>query len=653
MSTMTAIGTIAPSALSESPGFAQLDKARQILVFQTIQEAITANPPRPEATFERVVTAYVTLSQVVDKAARGLLSDDDLARLEQDVDSAGGVIAPGLVSQGENSLTAFRAATFGLLSRHFSPAVADAACQALNARLNSLQFNELGRVFHAIAEFFGPLTPTNGNSGTLQSFHALDASRQVRVFDTITSAITAVPSRSEASFEAVVTAYQAERNVLQAAADGTLSDDHLAWLEQTIEAAGGTLWPDINAHGTASVASLRAATFKALQPMLPADVFRAALAALNAQLRDLRPTDLDTLFEAVQRFFNPLLSDSGDRATLKGFRLLDPRRQTLVFNTIELALAEQPQLEDSIFAAAVGALSSEQALVEAAADGSLSRALVEDLQQAIARCGGVIAPRLRAEGSGSIAAFSESCFAVLEQSMPPEVVQAAITALNVKLKASTPVNLDEVISLTESFIAPLRLGLFDVPIALEPATIESEPTIEPESTIEPEATIEPEPPFESVAPLEQEHSLEPEPLLELGHEAPAALDAELPNDEPQASDYSSLSEDSPLPEDLPLPDDAEPARFFGPDMTSDDEVGDHANAGTDTNQDEDGSDKPWKATLMQESLIPAPGCIDDDSTDASTDDTTNSTRDDQSPQTQDAGFFGFFFNSSTKTAREP
>jgi len=586
---MTAIGTTTPTVLSEAQGFAQLDKARQILVFQTIQEAITANPPRPEATFERVVAAYLSVSQVVDKSARGLLSDDDLARLEQAVDAAGGVIAPGLVSQGENSLTAFRAATFGLLSRHFSAAVADAACQALNARLHSLQFNELGPVFHAVAEFFGPLTPTNGNSATLQSFHALDASRQVRVFDTITRAIMAVPCRSEASFEAVVTAYQAERNVLQASADGTLSDDHLAWLEQSIEAAGGTLSPDINAHGTDSVASLRAATFKALQPMLPADVFRAALAALNAQLRDLRATDLGSLFAAVQRFFKPLLSDSGDRGTLKAFRSLDPRRQTLVFNTIELVLAEQPQLEDSIFAAAVGALSSEQVLVEAAADGTLSRAQVEELQQAIARCGGVIAPRLRAEGPGSIAEFCAFCFAVLEQSMPPEVVQAAIAALNVRLKASTPVNLDEVISLTEAFIASLRHGISPAPAALEAAP-------EPEAAIELEPEPKPEPEPEPEAPVE------PEP------EEPVALEAE-------------------------LLDDAEPARFFGADIST---------------HDEDGTYKLLTATVMPETLIPDPGSIDDDTTDESTTEPTPAPATNwAAPQPQDHDFFGFFFGSSS------
>ena len=70
----------------ESEGFdgsaalAELDQSRQILVFQTLQDALTASPPRPEATFERVVRAYTTLSRVVRSAADGRLSDAGRAR---------------------------------------------------------------------------------------------------------------------------------------------------------------------------------------------------------------------------------------------------------------------------------------------------------------------------------------------------------------------------------------------------------------------------------------------------------------------------------------------------------------------------------------------------------------------------------------------
>lgn len=84
--------------LEASAGFSALEKSRQILVFQTMQEAISSVPPRLEATFPRVVAAYITLSEVVDAAANGQLRDEHLARLEADVEAAGGVIAPGLWS---------------------------------------------------------------------------------------------------------------------------------------------------------------------------------------------------------------------------------------------------------------------------------------------------------------------------------------------------------------------------------------------------------------------------------------------------------------------------------------------------------------------------------------------------------------------------
>jgi hypothetical protein len=64
--------------LEAAAGFSGLEKARQILVFQTIQEAISSVPPRQEASFPRVVAAYTTLSQVVEAAAAGQLSDDHL-----------------------------------------------------------------------------------------------------------------------------------------------------------------------------------------------------------------------------------------------------------------------------------------------------------------------------------------------------------------------------------------------------------------------------------------------------------------------------------------------------------------------------------------------------------------------------------------------
>jgi outer membrane biosynthesis protein TonB len=585
--------------LGPASGFSGLDKSKQILVFQTIQEGIAASPPRPEATFERVVPAYQSLERVVQRAACGELSDADLARLEQDVDAAGGVIAPGLQSQGEKSLSAFRAATFGLLNRSFAPPVVEAACAALNACLASHAFADLNRVFQAMAGFFAPLTPSSGNTEVLESFHELDLPRQCLVFETLRSALAAKPPRQEATFAAVVAAFHAERAVLQAAADGCLSDKHLLRLELSIEAAGGEISPNVLAHGRSSVAAFRAATFKALQPLLPSEVYEAALLSLNARLRDLRAQDLGSLFVAVEHFFKPLLNDEWDGPTVKCFRALDPRSQSLVFNTIELALDRRPDLQGQIFASAVSAYAAEQAMVEAAATGRLSREHVEKLHHSITLCGGVIAPELKAEGPGSIGQFLETCFVMVQRALPPEVYQAALSALNVKLKSSAPTSLEAVISLTDAFMAPLHAskvlvgepsanGLLLAPdpseappepeLVVEPTEpepeVQPEPEpepeaqLEPESEPEPEVQPEPEPEPEPEAQLEPEPEPEPEAQLEPEPEPEPEVQPE-PEPEPEA-ELQPESALEPIPQSTAEPVADLPTTMFMPDVEPDD-----------------------------------------------------------------------------------
>jgi hypothetical protein len=590
--------------LGPASGFSGLDKSKQILVFQTIQEGIAASPPRPEATFERVVPAYQSLERVVQRAACGKLSDADLARLEQDVDAAGGVIAPGLQSQGEKSLSAFRAATFGLLNRSFAPPVVDAACAALNACLASHAFADLNRVIQAMAGFFAPLTPSSGNTEVLESFHELDLPRQCLVFETLRSALAANPPRQEATFVAVVAAFHAERAVLQAAADGCLSDKHLLRLELSIEAAGGEISPNVLAHGRSSVAAFRAATFKALQPLLPSEVYEAALLSLNARLRDLRAQDLGSLFVAVEHFFKPLLNDEWDGPTVKCFRVLDQRSQSLVFNTIELALDRRPDLQGQIFASAVSAYAAEKAMVEAAATGRLSREHVENLHHSITLCGGVIAPELKAEGLGSIGQFLETCFVMVQHALPPEVYQAALSALNVKLKSSAPTSLEAVISLTDAFMAPLHAskvlvgepsanGLLLAPEAppqpelvverldeqpeevVEPT--EPEPTEpEPEAQLEPEPEVQPEP--EPEPDPEAQPELKPEPEPEVQPEPDPEAQPELkPEPEPEVQpepEPEAVLQPEPAPEPTPQstaePVADLPTTMFMPDVEPDD-----------------------------------------------------------------------------------
>lgn len=501
-----------PGDIEASAGFATLEKSRQILVFQTIQEAISAVPPRLEATFPRVVAAYTTLSQVVEAAANGNLSDEDLGRLETDVEAAGGVIAPGLWSQGDNSIAAFRAATFGMLRRNFQPPVVEAAISALNARLQTLKLNDLGRVFQVIANFFSPLTPTTSNAARLQVFDALDTERQVLVFRTIQDAILATPPRTEATFSSVVLAFQAEKDLLGSACEGQLSDEPLARLEASIEAAGGLLSPGVYAQGKQSIASFRAETFKALQPMLPPEVLAAAISALNARLRELRPDSLPVLFKAVQTFFMPLLSQGWSSPTLQSFKTLDPHRQSLVFRTVEQAISGRPDLQSTIFSSAVKAICAEQAVIEAAGAGRLTIESLVQLQTAIEECGGTVAPALTSTGEGSVGEFLEGSFLTLNRDMPPEVRQAAVAALNAKLRTTPISSFDDVKGVTRSFLQPLITAMVHSPAIRPAAPQETLPPAEPVSVED--ASL--------VPPLERELPNDPAPSVEAWTPPPAA-----------------------------------------------------------------------------------------------------------------------------------
>ena len=467
---MTTSNDLAPTAISNqdlglsgdldsSAGFSSLEKSRQVLVFQTIQEAISAVPPRLEATFPRVVAAYTSLTKVVEAASQGLLDENNLRRLESDVDAAGGVIAPGLWSQGDNSIAVFRAATFEQLRINFQPPVVDAALATLNARLHALKLNDLGRVFQVIASFFSPLTSTTSNKANLQAFKDLDVERQVLVFRTIQDALLANPPRTEATFPSVVAAFQSEVRLLNSASSGELTDEELEAFEISIEAAGGVLSPGTYAKGKQSIAAFRAETFKSLQPLLPAEVMASAVSALNARLREFRPSSLQALFKEVHSFFMPLLAQGLTSPTLQNFKTLDPHHQALVFRTVETAISSSPDLESTIFSSAVKAICAEIEILEAASVGKLTIPLLVDLQTSIALCGGYVEPGLRSDGEDSVGEFIATYFVALKRDVPAEVSSAAISALNAKLQAASISNFNDVIHETKIFMEPLITAL--------------------------------------------------------------------------------------------------------------------------------------------------------------------------------------------------
>jgi hypothetical protein len=442
--------------LPASEGFTRLSKHRQVLVFQTIQDALTANPPRPSATFENVVVAFTSLTHAVNAASCGQLNDAVLAKLESDVRISGGVIAPGLRCSGENSLASFRQATFGMLEQRFSPPVVDEIVAALNAYLRLQSLTDLGEVFQAISIFLSPVVPPTGTSPILELFNSFDNDRKALVFKTLSDAISAQPGRTAATFETIVTAYQCERSTLDNAAEGKFSDEQLKRLESSVTAAGGKLLPNIFAQGDHSIASFRTATLSSLETHLSPEVLPAVLNSLNQRLRIIKARSLDGLFKSVSSFLNPLLPGGWDTPILKNFKGLDPQRQALVFRTIDLLPAHNPDLDVEIFGSVVDAFCVERRTVEAATTGNLRLESLQELRTSIDKAGGVLASGVKASGGGSIGQFIEDCFETLQASISQEVYQAVLGALNAKLRVSKPDDIFALITAVQQFTEPLR-----------------------------------------------------------------------------------------------------------------------------------------------------------------------------------------------------
>ena len=442
--------------LPASEGFTRLSKQRQVLVFQTIQEALTVNPPRASATFENVVVAFTSLTNTVHAASCGQLNDAVLAKLESDVRISGGVIAPGLRCSGENSLASFRQATFGMLEQRFSPPVVDEIVAALNAYLRLQGLTDLGDVFQAISTFLSPVIPPTGTSPILELFNSFDNDRKALVFKTLSDAISAQPGRTAATFETIVTAYQCERSTLDNAAEGKFGDEQLKRLESSITAAGGKLLPNMFAQGDHSIASFRTATFSSLETHLSPEVLTAVLNSLNQRLRIVKARSLDALFKAVSGFLNPLLPGGWDTPTLKTFKGLDPQRQALVFRTIDLLPAPNPDLDLETFGSVVDAFCVERKTLDAAATGNLRLELLHELRASIEKAGGVLASGLKSSGDGSIGEFIERCFVTLQASISQEVYQAVLGALNAKLRVCNPNDIFALITAVQQFTEPLR-----------------------------------------------------------------------------------------------------------------------------------------------------------------------------------------------------
>lgn len=435
--------------------FNLLTKNRQILLLKTIESGLSSSPPRTQATFDNVLTAYISLTRAVDSSAAGTLSLQHLLDLEADVRNAGGVIAPGLHSDGSKSLSSFRESTFDSISSRYSTDVAKSIFSALNAYLCSLKPSDIGDVFRFIGTFLGPLLLEPGQSSTYDRFISFSDNQKVHVLATIQDSIESCPTRPEgAVFEAVVSAYHSLNCLLINAKHGSISPTLIDELVAAISSAGGKILPSIYASGDVSVAAFKRHTFDYLSETYDQIVCDAILSSLNLRLKGTIFPSLDTFIVSVQTLLAPLLSLHQDSDSSKLFRSLDSNRQVAVFGTLDLWISNRPDTTEDAFGSVVSAFFLERNFLESCTNGLFSLDILQELRQSITRCGGVLINGLVAEGPESVGSFYDDIVMPLKIAMPGDVFLALISALNAKLRQVPLSSVNDFLSLAIDFLAP-------------------------------------------------------------------------------------------------------------------------------------------------------------------------------------------------------
>lgn len=435
--------------------FNLLTKNRQILLLKTIESGVSSSPPRTQATFDNVLIAYVSLTRVVDSAAEGTLSLQHLLDLESDVRNAGGVIAPGLHSDGSKSLSSFRESTFGSISARYSTYVAKAVFSSLNTYLRSLRPSDIGDVFRFIRSFLAPLLFEPGQSNAYDLFISFSDNQKSLVLATIQDSIESSPTRPEgAVFEAVVRAYHSLNCLLINAKQGSIVPTLLDDLVAAISSAGGKILPSIYARGDVSVAAFKRYTFEYLSETYEQIVCDAVLSSLNLRLSGTTFPTLDTFFVSVKTILAPLLSLSQETDSSKLFRSLDATRQVSVFGTLDLCIVNRPDTIEDAFALVVSAFFLERNFLESCTNGLFSLDILQELRQSIIRCGGVLSNGLVAEGPQSVGSFYDDTAMPLKRALPDEVFSALISALNAKLRQVPLSSVNDFLSLAIDFLAP-------------------------------------------------------------------------------------------------------------------------------------------------------------------------------------------------------
>ena len=437
--------------------FNLLTKNRQILLLKTIEAGLSSSPPRTQATFDNVLLAYLSLTRVVDSAAEGSLTVQDLLELESDVRNAGGVISPGLHSDGSRSLSSFREATFEFISIRFSPDVAKSIFSALNSYLRSLKPSDIGDVFRLIRAFLSPLLLEAGQSIAYDRFASFSDNQKTLVFGTIQDSIESNPTRPEGTvFEAVVCAYHSLNSLLTNARNGSISSNLVDDLVAAVSSAGGKILPSIYARGDISVAAFKRSTFEYLAETYEQMVCDAVLSSLNLRLTGTTFATLDSFIVLVETILGPLLPRQQDFDSSKIFRSLDANRQVLVFSTLDLCIANHPDRIEDAFGSVASAFFLERNFLESCVNGLFDLDILKELRQSIIRCGGVLTNGLVAEGPESVGSFYDDIVLPLKRVLPSDVFSALISALNAQLRQRPPSSVQDFLSIASAFLAPFK-----------------------------------------------------------------------------------------------------------------------------------------------------------------------------------------------------
>jgi len=434
--------------------FNALEKRRKILVFKTIKDGIESKPRREEASFENCVQAYTALQTLVHHSSDGSLEVKHFVELRAAIELAGGVIAPGLKSEGEQSLGVFLDQTFLRFQSCYEDEVFSACMSCLNTGLRQIKPEDAGTVFQTISSFFNKIYDFS-TEGHVTSFNELTSESQVDTLATLEKAICKTKGRIDSLYESCISAISSYTEAISNANSGHLSISEIDQLRESVTAIGGTI-------------VIRGKQIEAGEVIAVLDLPRGLLGG----------TINEELIDHINTRLGQILSDENSKAALvsaKTIEFLTPishasNEKELIELFNSFAIQTQKDLCDSFFDHLLKGLTPEKCdihsltkafgmlfqIIEQAKNGSLTETSFDLLQEAIEDCGGSIAPKIMAKGPDSIQSFKQATFSKLNECQDRDVVEAVFDALNAQLRATETIDsINDILIICADFIAPI------------------------------------------------------------------------------------------------------------------------------------------------------------------------------------------------------